>query len=81
MAKLKFIDKREETVPTFSDLNIGDLFTSVGEEFPFIKIAVMYNDIREIINNSQLITIKDLQKRKLSEKVSASWSKFIAIFK
>lgn len=44
MAKLKFIDKREETIPTFSDLEIGDLFTSVGEEFPFIKIAVMYDE-------------------------------------
>ena len=44
-------------------------------------IAVMYNDIREIINNSQLITIKDLQKRKLGEKISATWSKFITIFK
>ena len=50
MAKLKFIDKREETVPTFSDLNIGDLFTSVGEEFPFIKIAVMYNEHKDSYN-------------------------------
>lgn len=44
-------------------------------------IAVMYNDVREIITNSQLVTIKDLQKRKLSEKIVAVWSKFIAIFK
>ena len=42
---------------------------------------LMYNDMREIINSSQLVTIKDLQKRKISEKVSASWSKFIALFK
>ncbi|MBQ7351432.1 MAG: hypothetical protein IJW59_00985 [Clostridia bacterium] len=42
---------------------------------------LMYNDMREIISGSQLITIKDLQKRKLSEKISATWSKFIAIFR
>ena len=33
------------------------------------------------ISNSQLITIKDLQKRRLSEKISATWSKFLALFK
>ena len=50
MAKLKFIDEREETIPTFSDLNIGDLFTSVDEEFPFIKIAVMYDEHKDPYN-------------------------------
>lgn len=45
------------------------------------SIILMYNDMREIINNSQLVTIKDLQKRKLGEKISASWSKFIALFR
>lgn len=45
------------------------------------SIILMFNDIREIINNSQLITIKDLQKRKLNEKVSATWSKFWTLFK
>ena len=39
------------------------------------------NDIREIVNSSQLITIKDLQKRKFGEKISATWSKFIALFR
>ena len=42
---------------------------------------LMYNDMREIINNSQILTIKDLQKRKISEKVSATMSKFMEIFK
>ena len=43
MTKLKFTDKRENTVPTFGDLNIGDSFTSVNGEIPFIKTAVMYD--------------------------------------
>lgn len=42
---------------------------------------LMYNDMKEIINASQLITIKELQKRKFGEKVSAIWSKFLALFK
>lgn len=45
------------------------------------SVILMYNDMREIISSSQLITIKDLQKRKLSEKISATWSKFIALFR
>jgi len=45
------------------------------------SVILMYNDIREILNNSQLITIKDLQKRRIGEKISATWSKFIAIFR
>lgn len=45
------------------------------------SVIVMYNDIREIINSSQLITIKDLQKRKIGEKISASWNKFLTLFK
>lgn len=45
------------------------------------SVILMYNDMREIIASSQLITIKDLQKRKLSEKISATWSKFLALFK
>lgn len=44
-------------------------------------VTVMYNDLRDIVTNSQLITIKDLQKRKLGEKISATWSKFIALFR
>lgn len=45
------------------------------------SVILMYNDIREIINGAQLVTIKDMQKRKLSEKISACWSKFIALFR
>jgi hypothetical protein len=37
--------------------------------------------MRDILNNSQIVTIKDLQKRKLGEKIRATWNKFIAIFK
>lgn len=45
------------------------------------SVILMFNDIREIVNCSQLVTIKDLQKRKLGEKISATWNKFIALFK
>ncbi|MBE5736582.1 MAG: hypothetical protein E7356_04465 [Clostridiales bacterium] len=45
------------------------------------SVILMFNDMREIISNSQLITIKDLQKRKLGEKMSATLSKFVALFK
>ena len=50
MTKLKFTDKRENTVPTFGDLNIGDSFTSVDGEVPFIKTAIMYNDHKDAYN-------------------------------
>ena len=43
MTKLKFTDKRENTVPTFGDLGIGEVFTSVNEEVPFIKTAIVYD--------------------------------------
>ena len=45
------------------------------------SVILMFNDIREIVNSSSLITIKDLQKRKLGEKISATWNKFIALFR
>ena len=44
MTALKFIDKRENTVPTFADLNIGDAFTSIDGETPFVKTEIMYDD-------------------------------------
>lgn len=44
MTKLKFTDKRENTVPTFGDLSVGDLFTTVGGEVPYIKTKTMYDD-------------------------------------
>lgn len=44
MTKLKFIDNREDTVPTFGDLNIGDLFTTVHGNMPFVKTEIMYDD-------------------------------------
>lgn len=50
MTKLKFTDKRENTTPTFGDLNVGDSFTSVDGEVPFIKTAIMYNDHKDAYN-------------------------------
>lgn len=54
MTKLKFTDKREDTVPTFGNLNVGDLFTSVNEEVPFIKTEIMYNDHKDAYNTVTL---------------------------
>lgn len=45
------------------------------------SVILMFNDTREIINCSQLVTIKDLQKRRIGEKISATWNKFITLFK
>ena len=38
-------------------------------------------DISNVFINSQLITIKDLQKRKIGEKIRASWLNIIALFR
>ena len=54
MTKLKFIDKRENTTPTFGDLNIGDMFTSVDGEVPFIKTAEMYDEHKDPYNTVAL---------------------------
>ncbi len=50
MTKLKFTDKRENTIPTFGDLSIGDSFTSVNGEVPFVKTAVMYDEHKDLYN-------------------------------
>ena len=50
MTELKFIDMREDTVPTFGDLEIGDLFTFVNEETLFIKTTVMFDENNESYN-------------------------------
>ena len=50
MTKLKYTDKRENTIPTFGDLNVGDLFTSVNEGVPFIKTEIMYNGHKDPYN-------------------------------
>lgn len=54
MTSLKFIDKRENTMPTFGDLNIGDSFTSVDGKVPFIKTAVMYDKHKDPYNTVSL---------------------------
>ena len=50
MTKVKFTDKRENTIPTFGDLNVGDMFTSVNSEVPFIKTEVMYDTHKDPYN-------------------------------
>lgn len=59
---------------TYKHFNAGVIVYGEGN-------VLMYNDMRDILNNSQIVTIKDLQKRKLGEKIRATWNKFIAIFK
>ena len=49
--------------------------------FMYGDTVLVHNDLRDIVSNSQLVTIKDLQKRKLSEKFSATLSKFWALFR
>ena len=80
--KLIIIDKNAALIST-SDLDSMSTYRhfNAGVYVYGDAIAVMYNDIRDIITNSQLITIKDLQKRRLGEKISAVWSKFIQIFR
>ena len=39
---------------TFGELNIGDSFTSVDDETPFIKTAVMYNEHKDPYNTVSL---------------------------
>jgi len=39
------------------------------------------NDASSILSSSQLITIKDLQKRRFGEKIKSTWNKFFALFK
>ena len=50
MTKLKYTDKREDTVPTFGGLNVGDMFTSVKSEVPFIKTEIMYDEHKDFYN-------------------------------
>lgn len=54
MTALKFIDKREDTVPTFGDLNNGDLFTSIHGKMPFVKTEIMYDEHKNPYNTVSL---------------------------
>ena len=54
MTKIKTNDKREDTTPTFGELNVGDLFTSVGESVVFIKTEVIYNEHKDPYNTVAL---------------------------
>lgn len=54
MTKIKTNDKRENTAPTFGDLNIGDSFTSVDGAMPFIKTEVMYDENKDGYNTVAL---------------------------
>lgn len=51
MTKFKYTDNRENTIPTFGDLNVGDVFTSVNGEMPFIKTAILYDEHQDPYNS------------------------------
>ena len=44
-------------------------------------VILVHNDMREILAASQSVSMKDLQKRKITEKISAIWRKFTSMFK
>lgn len=54
MTALKFIDKREDAIPTFGDLGIGDAFTSIDCGTPFVKTEVMYDEHKNPYNTISL---------------------------
>ena len=54
MTKFNFTDERENTVPTFGDLDIGDLFTSVDGEKVYIKTEIIYDDNNNPYNTVSL---------------------------
>ena len=47
---MKFIDKREDTTPTFGSLHVGDLFTNTDGKFVFIKTEIRYDDHKDPYN-------------------------------
>ena len=47
---IKFTDKRENTIPTFGALSVGDMFTSANGEVPFIKTEVMRDEHKDLYN-------------------------------
>ena len=54
MTKFNFTDERENTVPTFGDLDIGDLFTSVDGVKVYIKTEIIYDDDKNPHNTVSL---------------------------
>lgn len=54
MTKLKFVDKREDNIPTFGDLNFGDWFALVDRGVLFIKTTVFYDEGKNPYNTVSL---------------------------
>ncbi len=80
--KLILIDKNSALISTTNlDSFSNHRHFNTGVYLYGDSTILVYNDIREIISSAQLMTIKDLQKRKVGEKISAAWSKFLAIFR
>lgn len=44
-------------------------------------VKEIQKDINEVISNAQALTLKDIQKRKFTEKISATYRKFTSLFK
>ena len=54
MTKLKTMDKREDTTPTFGMLCEGDAFTSEGGSVVFIKTNIIYDSNKDPYNTMAL---------------------------
>lgn len=81
-SNLIMIDDHTALIST-NNLDYGDMTRHFNGGVFFYGDAVVlaYNDVREIVTNSQLLSIKDLQKRKVKDKVSSLWRKFFRNFK
>ena len=80
-SKLIVVDSNSALIST-SNLDCANTYKNFNAGvFMYGDTVLIHNDLREIISNSQLVTIKDLQKRKLSEKFSATISKFWVLFR
>lgn len=81
-SKIIMVDDKTALISS-NNLDCGhyNKYFNGGVLFHGDSVVLVYNDIREIVTNSQIQTIKDLQKQKLGNKVSAAWNRFFRIFK
>ena len=80
-SKLVVVDNNSVLISTSNLDNMNTYKHFNAGVFMYGDTVLVHNDLRDIITNSQLVTIKDLQKRKFTDKISALFSKFWALFK
>lgn len=80
--KLIMIDDKTSFISSNNlDCSHYNKYFNGGVMFHGDSVVLVYNDIRDIVTNSQILTIKDLQKRKFGQKISSAWNRFFNIFK